>query len=216
MDRLPTLLILAPPLGGIENADFTHVTPARNQAMEKFAWMENVILTGLNCALPLLLVSANHISERARQILPGNSVLDIQITKSEHHTDLDLIAQLISAGVSASPNANGWLAVPINILPKIDTIHKIADALRHYSLASTQYKQVSGFPIAFSSEFYSELVHLQNAKDLTRLISRYPNQEIYVNDPGILFNQPGNTTLHGAQATDTRHSSTLHVVYPPS
>lgn len=212
MDKLPTLLILAPPLDGLENVALTHAPPPMHQAMEKFAWIENAILTGLNCALPMLLVAANHISERARQILPGNSVLDIQVNRADNPSDLDVIAQLISAGVSATPNANGWLAVPINISLKAETIQKITDALKHYPLVSTQYKQVSGFPIAFSSEFYSELVHLQTAKDLTRLTSRYPNQGVYVNDPGILLNQPGDTQLHAASARDAFHLPTQHAI----
>jgi len=192
MDRQPTLLILAPPAYAKRNALPKRSTlSASCKAIEKYGWMENAIHTGLNCNLPVLLVAPNNIGECAHHILPGNNIIDIQINDATAHlTELDIIAQFISAGVSASPNAEGWLVTPANMGIAPETIQRMANHLRYYPLISAQCNQVTGFPLAFSSEFYSELTQLRAEKDLKRLINRYPTHNISVNDPDVLLNQP--------------------------
>ena len=55
-------------------------------------------------------------------------------------------------------------------------------------MVSTQCGQTIGFPLGFSSEFYSELTQLQNERDLTKLTSRYPSQTVVASDLNPFIN----------------------------
>ncbi|HEY4083170.1 MAG TPA: nucleotidyltransferase family protein [Burkholderiaceae bacterium] len=93
----------------------------------------------------------------------------------------------IAAGVSAAGDANGWLIVPGDMpLLQPASILAVAAALEHYPVAYAQYLGRRGHPVGFSAELYSELVELQGDEGARRLVARYPNIAVDLDDPGVL------------------------------
>lgn len=187
MDRLPTLLLLAPPARNLENTHIPEPVAGTTSAVRKFEWTENALHTGLSCNLPILLSASNEFADTAKRTLPGNSIIATNI-QSAGISVSDIYAILIAAGVTANPNSNGWIATPISTPISVETIQKIVRAMEFYPMVSTQCGQTIGFPLGFSSEFYSELTQLQNERDLTKLTSRYPSQTVVASDLNPFIN----------------------------
>lgn len=94
----------------------------------------------------------------------------------------------IAAGVSARPDAPGWLVLPGDMpLVQTATLSAVASALDHHPVAYAQHRGRRGHPVGFSSELYSELVTLSGDEGAKRLIARYPAFGVEVNDPGVLI-----------------------------
>lgn len=93
----------------------------------------------------------------------------------------------ISAGVSARPNASGWLILPGD-MPQVrpPTLQAVAAQLSDHAVAYAQYRGRRGHPVGFSSELYSELIALRGDEGARRLIARYPAIGVEVDDPGVL------------------------------
>ena len=89
----------------------------------------------------------------------------------------------ISAGVSARPDAAGWLVLPGD-MPLV--LVAVARQLAHHAVVYAQHKGRRGHPVGFSAELYSELVALRGDEGARRLVSRYPAMAVEVNDPGVL------------------------------
>ena len=94
----------------------------------------------------------------------------------------------ISAGVSATGDADGWLVVPADMpMLRASSIIAVAEAIEHFPVAYAQYRGRRGHPVGFSAELYSELVDLQGDDGARRLLARYPSQAVDVDDPGVLI-----------------------------
>lgn len=202
MDRLPTLLIVAEPSTQKEDG-----TPATGQfsahqdaAMQWFSKLRCTLQMALESGLPVVFIAPKVVAEQARNILPGNCVIEL----SQDPTALDGepkddFAMAVASGVLACANANGWLIMPsYTHMLKAETLQKIAGALACQAIVYPQYKLQQGLPVAFSAEFFSELVRMQSEKDLNRLMSRYPAMALDVDDPGILLSTPA---IHHASLT---------------
>ncbi|MDO9237847.1 MAG: NTP transferase domain-containing protein [Aquabacterium sp.] len=175
MDRAPALLILANPV-------------ARGEARMRFLdALDSTLRVGLSCGLPMLLVAPGDIAQQTRQLLPGDCVVELGTDATQLSSQSDFFARAVSAGVLASANGNGWLVMPGDTpIQHADTLQKMAEALMTQSVVYPQYHQMQGYPIGFSSEFYSELIRLQTERDWGRLMARYPAQGIDVDDVGVL------------------------------
>ena len=93
----------------------------------------------------------------------------------------------ISAGVSARPDAAGWLVLPADMpLVQPATLVTVARQLAQHAVVYAQHKGRRGHPVGFSAELYSELVALRGDEGARRLVSRYPALAVEVNDPGVL------------------------------
>ena len=200
MDRLPTLVIVAGLSSGAKVCTVSpSLTPSDN-AVNAFDTLDSTLRMGLASGLPVLLVAPRSLGPRARQLLPGNAVVDLPIAEDckPHKIDQDF-ARAVVVGVLSSVNANGWLILPADIpMLKTDTLQKVAAAMESQSIAYPQYRQMQGHPIGFSPELFSELIQVQTERDLLRLMSRYPSLSVDVDDPGILMrnefpNIPGRT-----------------------
>ncbi len=93
----------------------------------------------------------------------------------------------IGAGVSARPEAGGWLILPGD-MPQVQplTLQAVARQLAHDAVAYAQYKGRRGHPVGFSPELYSELIGLRGDEGARRLVARYPAVGVEVDDPGVL------------------------------
>lgn len=189
MDRLPTLLVLA---GASSKAQFKELTApcvARSHcALSAFDTLDSTLRLSLASGLPTLLIAPKTVGTQARQLLSGNSVIDLPEDESDNLDPTDRFAHSIVTGVLSSANANGWLMLPANTpMLKADTLRKVAEAMTTQSVVYPQYRKIPGNPIGFSSEFFSELIRMQTERDFARLIARYPAQGIDVDDPGVLI-----------------------------
>ena len=211
MDRLPTLLVLANPSATRQGMPSLGPPSPQEQALRMFDTLHDTLQKGLESGLPLLLVAPRDIAERARTLLPGNSVVELPDTAPTHDGEVtpqpDDFARAVVAGVLASAQANGWLILPAYMpMLRAETLRRVANAAHHQSVLFPQYQQLRGHPVRFSSEFFSELIRLQSQRDLDRLIARYPSVGIEMDDPGILINQNEDTHFENFI---TKHQSTL-------
>ena len=102
----------------------------------------------------------------------------------------------ISAGVSARPDALGWLVLPGDMpLVQPATLLAVARELAQHAVVYAQHKGRRGHPVGFSAELYSELVALQGDEGARRLVSRYPAFGVEVDDPGVQVDVDTQTDL---------------------
>jgi molybdenum cofactor cytidylyltransferase len=145
--------------------------------------------------LPLVVITTRAlVAEAARHVARRDIVvLEAAAGPVEGRGDLRAVnARLgtgasIAAGVSARPNAGGWLVLPADMpLVTSATLRRVAGALRDHTIAYAQLHGRRGHPVAFNAELYSELVTLQGDEGARRLVSRYPAHPVEVDDPGVL------------------------------
>jgi len=106
----------------------------------------------------------------------------------------------ISAGVSARPDATGWLVLPGDMpLVQPATLMAVARELAHHAVVYAQHKGRRGHPVGFSAELYSELVALEGDDGARRLVARYPAFGIEVDDPGVLIDVDTQTDLESTR-----------------
>lgn len=191
MTSLPTLIVLAD-------------MPASAQpdsGQRPLSEVQHKLRIGLESGLPLVLVAPPAIAEKARAILPGNSVVELPTTEPPRGPQQ---ARAIAAGVLSSTHAPGWLLWPAELgLIEPDTLVQLAKAVQQYPMVVPEYRQQRGQPVGLSSEFYSELIRLNTEWDLNRLMNRYPALGIEVNDPGVLIPQDLPFDLHPLAAMQT-------------
>lgn len=194
MDRLPTLLIVAEPSTQKEDDSLTtgQLSAHQEAAMQLFSNLRCTLQMALESGLPIVFIAPKLVAEQARNILPGNCVVELpQDPTSLDGEPKDDFAMAVASGVLACANANGWLILPGRThMLKAKTLQKIAGALACQAIVYPQYKLQQGLPVAFSAEFFSELVRMQSERDLNRLMSRYPAMALDVDDPGVLLSVP--------------------------
>ena len=109
----------------------------------------------------------------------------------------------IAAGVSARPDASGWLILPADmplVLPA--SMLAVARQLEHHPVAYAQHRGRRGHPVAFSAELYSELAMLSGDEGARRLIARYPAVGVELDDPGVLVDIDTEADLDGVRGHD--------------
>lgn len=174
MRTQPTLILTAPPAAS-----------GPDEAMDRFHPLLHALPHLLHSKLPLLLVCDEATATLAQSVLNRDDMLTIAF-RSRHPADQQVEAMV--EGLLARPHAPSWLLVPGG-MPRLQpsTIEAIASALSRYPLAYAEYHQQSGMPLGFSSELFSELIHLSCYRDLERLRARYPAHAVEVDDPGVLM-----------------------------
>ncbi len=189
MTSLPTLIILAEPsalgtgLPTLQPAS-SHPTP-----LDLFNTLDHALRRGLASGLPLRLVASPALAHQARQLLPATDVIELE-GATPTSSAADCMARAVARAVASSAQTPGWLLLPADMpMLQIDTLRLVAQAVAKYTVVFPQYRYSRGHPVGFSSELYSELIRLDNERDLARLTARYPAMGIDVNDPGILMPQ---------------------------
>ncbi|MBP6899721.1 MAG: nucleotidyltransferase family protein [Burkholderiaceae bacterium] len=94
----------------------------------------------------------------------------------------------IAAGVSARPDANGWLVLPGDMpLVQPSTLRTVAEALAAHPVVYAQHGGRRGHPVGFAAELFSDLVRLSGDEGARRVMARYPSAGIEVDDAGVLM-----------------------------
>lgn len=122
----------------------------------------------------------------------------------------DQMALGVAIAVIASARSPGWLLLPGDMpLLQADTLKIMGQAVTRESLVYPEYRHRRGHPVGFSAEFYSELIRLQRARDLQRLLAQYPAHGVEVDDAGILMTQDPHSGLALLRTVLQGHAS-LH------
>ncbi len=185
MNQQPTLIILAEPTLSSESEG--RLPQPVDPAIGLFSVMDSTVRRGLASGLPLVVVAPPEMALQARALVPGNDVIDLPDMPASR-SRADRLARAVAAGVEASANATGWLLLPADMpMLKVETLLAVANAVTYYTVVFPQYRHRRGHPVGFSAELFSELIHLDNERDLSRLSARYPAMGIDVDDPGVVM-----------------------------
>ena len=132
--------------------------------------------------LPVLVVTSADLAPLAYQQVAARDVVILPPLRSRGMGDS------IAAGVSARPDASGWLVLPGD-MPRVRpaSLQRVAQALQSHAVAYAQYRGRRGHPVGFAAELYSELVALTGDEGARRLVSRYPAEAVEIDDAGVLI-----------------------------
>lgn len=136
--------------------------------------------------LPVVVVTTEAMADVARRSVAARDVVLIPEVGTDGQNGLGM-GYSIAAGVSARPDASGWLILPGD-MPRVqpDTLQRVARELASHAVVYAQYKGRRGHPVGFSGELYSELVALSGDEGARRVIARYPAFAVNVEDAGVL------------------------------
>ena len=132
--------------------------------------------------LPVLVVTSAELAPLAYQQVAARDVVILPPLRSRGMGDS------IAAGVSARPDASGWLVLPGD-MPRVlpASLQRVAQALQTHAVAYAQYHGRRGHPVGFAAELYSELVALTGDEGARRLVARYPAEAVEIDDAGVLI-----------------------------
>lgn len=184
MQERPTLIILAAPPGPREHEQ---AAPDHDgDASEELTFIGNMLRSVAASQMPVVVVaSAEHAPSVSQWVLPH--ALVTLPARSMPQTPEQRLGEAVAAGVLASAQASGWLLMPAHMpAPQQETLDIVADAISAHSVVYPRYGLQRGYPVGFSSEFFSELIRLDSHSGLDRLIARYPSHGLDTNDPGVL------------------------------
>jgi molybdenum cofactor cytidylyltransferase len=158
--------------------------------------------------LPLVVVTTAELAPLARQQVAARDVLILSPQRGRG------VGDSIAAGVSARPEAAGWVVLPGD-MPRVrpKTLQQVAQALQTHAVAYAQYQGRRGHPVGFAAELYSELVALTGDAGARQLVVRYPAQAVEVDDPGVLVNLDG--LQHAAEQPLAQDGSAAIARVPP-
>jgi molybdenum cofactor cytidylyltransferase len=136
--------------------------------------------------LRVVVVTTEKLAEVARRSVAARDVIVLPEVGAKGQDGLGM-GYSISVGVSARPDAAGWLILPGD-MPRVQptSLQAVARQLEHHAVAYAQHKGRRGHPVGFSAELYSELSALSGDEGARRLVARYPAFGVELDDPGVL------------------------------
>ena len=137
--------------------------------------------------LPVIAVTTEALADVARRSVAARDVIVLPEVGAPGHEGLGM-GYSIATGVSACPDAGGWLVLPGDMpMVRTATLLEVARELANHAVVFAQHKGMRGHPVGFSAELYSELTSLRGDEGARRLVARYPAIGIEVDDPGVLI-----------------------------
>ncbi|HEY4065307.1 MAG TPA: nucleotidyltransferase family protein [Burkholderiaceae bacterium] len=182
MDARPAVIVLAAGKG----SRFKGTEHKLAQSLGGQTVLGTTLSRAIESELPVVVVTTPALADVARGSIAARDVIIVPEVGSANTTSLGM-GFSIAAGVSARPNASGWLILPGD-MPQVRpaTLQRVARELETHAIVFAQYKGRRGHPVGFSGELYSELVVLTGDEGARRLIARYPAFALNVDDPGVL------------------------------
>ncbi|HET9642349.1 MAG TPA: nucleotidyltransferase family protein [Burkholderiaceae bacterium] len=198
----PTVIVLAAGKGSRFQGD-THKLEQDIGSVSVFgSTLKHVIASHL----PLIVVTTEGLEPSARRLVAARDVVVVPEAGARSDKRMGM-GFSIASGVSARPDAPGWLIMPADMpLIQPSTLLAVARALEHHPVAYAQYKGRRGHPVAFASELYSELVMLTGDEGARRLTARYPAFGVEVDDPGVLIDVDTPEDLTVVRACQAEHA----------
>ena len=150
--------------------------------------------------LPMVVVATEAMAEAAKHSVAARDIVIVPAVGTPGPEPLGM-GYSIACGVSARPDASGWLVLPGD-MPMVapTTLQAVARELRHHTVVYAQHRGQRGHPVGFAAELYSELAALGGDDGARRLVARYPAHGVEVSDPGVLIDIDTEADLEGARA----------------
>ena len=182
MGRRPAVIVLAAGKG----SRFLGTDHKLAQTLGGLTVLGSTLQNAIASHLQVVVVTTEALAEVACRSVAARDVIVLPEVGAAGHTALGM-GYSISAGVSARPDAAGWLILPGD-MPRVQpvTLQAVARQLAHHAVAYAQYKGRRGHPVGFSPELYSELSALRGDEGARRLVARYPAVGVEVDDAGVL------------------------------
>ena len=180
MDAQPALIVLGAGCG----SRFIGTEHKLLQDLGDSTVLGTTLRHAISSQLSVVVVTTAPLADEARRYVAARDVIVLPQAGATGGPALGM-GYSICAGVSARPDASGWLILPADmplVLPT--TVKRVARELAHYPVAYAQYKGRRGHPVGFSAELYSELIELSGDEGARRLIARYPAFGVNVDDAG--------------------------------
>jgi molybdenum cofactor cytidylyltransferase len=94
----------------------------------------------------------------------------------------------IACGVSATPDAHGWLILPAD-LPMVQsrTLQLVAAALMRHAVVVPRYQGQNGHPVGFSAACRSDLLQLTGDHGARAVVAKYDTCRLDVDDEGCVL-----------------------------
>ena len=183
MKASPAVIVLAAGAG----SRFGGPTHKLNQHLGHSSVLGATLRNALDTRLPVVVVTTELLSDTARRLVAARDVVVLPAVAASAAEPLGM-GYSIAAGVSARPDASGWLVLPGDMpLVRAATLLAVARSLDQNAVAFAQYRGRRGHPVGFAAELYSELVTLAGDEGARRLVARYPAQGVEVDDDGVLI-----------------------------
>ena len=182
MTPRPAVVVLAAGLG----SRFEGAQHKLMQGMGASTVLGNTLRHAIASHLHVVVVATPALAEEACLHIAARDVVVLPEVGTPGSAGLGM-GYSISAGVSARPDASGWLVLPGDMpLVQPATLQAVARHLAGHAVVYAQHRGRRGHPVGFSAELYSELVALRGDEGARRLVSRYPAVGLDVDDPGVL------------------------------
>lgn len=154
----------------------------------------------MTAGLPLVVVTTAPLAPLVLDMVASRDVVLLPPVDSRSAEPLGM-GYSIAAGVTARPNAPGWLVLPGDMpLVRPDSLLAVARALRERTIVYAQHQGRRGHPVGFAGELYTELALLQGDDGARRLLARYPADAVELDDPGVLLDVDTEADLRRARA----------------
>lgn len=182
MKPRPALIVLAAGSSTRFGADGHKLT----QRLGTLTVLASTLRHAIASHLPVVVVTTDALAEAVRQHVASRDIVVLPPAGAPSAQPLGM-GYSIAAGVSARPDAPGWLVLPGD-MPTVQpaSIVAVCAALEHHPIAYAQHRGRRGHPVGFSAELYSELALLSGDEGARRLLARYPAHGVEVDDPGVL------------------------------
>lgn len=175
-----TVILLTPPQAG----GSASVCASEQGPLTSWHCLTSTLHTIATAGLPVVLDGSWPGGEQA--VL--NVAPSIKATIVPSQRTKGCAADFVASAVLLSAQAEGWLILPASMpMLRARTLLSIALALQSHPIAYPQYRAQRGHPLGVGKELFSELIRLENDRDLERLSSRYPAVGVDVDDPGVVI-----------------------------
>lgn len=203
MNTLPAVIVLAAGRGSRFGGD-THKLA---QPLDDASVLAGALRTAVASHLPVIVVTTESLADEARRSVAARDVVVLPEVGAPGHKALGM-GYSIGAGVSARPEAAGWLVLPGD-MPRVlpSTLRTVARQLAHHPIAYAQHRGRRGHPVAFGPELYADLCALTGDGGARRLLARYPAFGVEIDDPGVLVDIDTVADLERVRLGAGRHPS---------
>lgn len=208
MKPQPVIIVLAAGLG----SRFTGPSHKLTQTLGAASVLGQTLVHAIESRLPVTVVTTEDLAAEASRWVARRDVVVLPAVGSPGAGPLGM-GYSIAAGVSARPQAGGWLVLPGDMpLVKASTLVQVAAGLAQHAVVYAQYRGRRGHPVAFGAELFSDLVQLTGDEGARRVMARYPSFGIEVADPGILVDVDTEADLAALRASAEALPTPLHPV----
>ena len=198
MTSRPVVVVLAAGSG----SRFTGPVHKLGQDLGGASVLARALRHALASHLPVVVVTTEALAEEAQRSIASRDIVVLPPVDGTSGLPLGM-GFSIAAGVSARPNASGWLIQPGDMpLVQPSTFVAVSQALADHPVAFAQHQGRRGHPVGFAAELYSELSALTGDDGARRLVARYPSFGVELDDPGVLLDIDTEADLHAARASE--------------